>query len=90
MSRKLLLLVLTLWRISDENLKSDYLPWKWHRNKMYTRFSCLSFGSIKLALLDCMKVLEHFYKNKASHFKQRQLNGILCHCFTSLVLFVPS
>ena len=42
-------------------------------------------------LLYCMSVLfEHFYKNKASHFKQRQLNGILCRCFTSLVLFLPS
>ena len=35
-------------------------------------------------------LFEHFYKNKASHFKQRQLNGILCRCFTSLVLFLPS
>ena len=41
---------LRLWRINDENLKSDYLTWKWHRNKMYTRFLCLSFGSIKLSL----------------------------------------
>ena len=45
----------------------------------------------KRALLHCMYVLfEDFYNNKASHFKQRQLSGILCHCFTSLVLFLPS
>ena len=37
---------LHLWRSNDEDLKSDYLMWKWHRNKMYTRFLCLSFGSI--------------------------------------------
>ena len=42
---------LRLWCINDENyLKSDYLTWKWHRNKMYTRFLCLSVGSIKLLL----------------------------------------
>ena len=34
------------WHSNDEDLKSDYLTWKWHRNKMYTRFLCLSFGSI--------------------------------------------
>ena len=37
-----------LWRSNDEDFKSDYLTWKWHRNKMYTIFLCLSFGSIKL------------------------------------------
>ena len=41
---------LGLWRINDENLKSDYLTWNWHQNKMYTRCLCLSFGSIKLLL----------------------------------------
>ena len=41
---------LRLRRSSDENLKSDYLTWKWHRNKMYTGFLCLNFGSIKLLL----------------------------------------
>ena len=39
-----------LWRSNDEDLKSDYLTWKWHQNKMYTIFLCLSFGSIKLLL----------------------------------------
>ena len=28
---------LRLWRSNDEDLKSDYLTWKWHRNTMYTR-----------------------------------------------------
>ena len=61
MSRKLLLLVLTLAFVlvflaplawyNDEDLKSDYLTWKWHPNKIYTRFLGLSFGSIKLLLL---------------------------------------
>ena len=41
---------LRLWRINDENLKSVYLTWKWHRNKTYTTFLCLSFGRIKLLL----------------------------------------
>ena len=35
----------------------------------------------KRALLTCMQVFEHFYKNKASHQKQRQLSGILCRFF---------
>ena len=48
-------------------------------------------AATKLASVNTLHVLfEHFYKNKASHFKQRQLNGILCRCFTSLVLFLPS
>ena len=61
MSRKLFLLVLTLAVVlvflaplaqcNDEVLKSDYLTWKWHPNKIYTIFLCLSFGSIKLLLL---------------------------------------
>ena len=32
-------------------LKSDYLTWKWHPNKIYTRFLSLIFGSITLLLL---------------------------------------
>ena len=61
MSRNLLLLVLTLAVVlvflaslaqyNDEVLKSDYLTWKWHLNKICTIFLCLSFGSIKLLLL---------------------------------------
>ena len=31
--------------------KSDYLTWKWHPEKIYTRFLCLSYSSIKLLLL---------------------------------------
>ena len=51
MSRTILLLVLTLAFVfascpfSD---KSDYLTWKWHPNKIYIRFLCLSYGSVKL------------------------------------------
>ena len=61
MSRKLLLLVLTLAvelvflaplaQYNDEVLKSDYLTWKWHPNKISIQFLFLSFGSIKLLLL---------------------------------------
>ena len=31
--------------------KSDYLTWKLHSNKIYIRFLCLSYSSIKLLLL---------------------------------------
>ena len=32
-----------------------------------------------------VSVVREFYKNKASHCKQGQLNGILCRCGTSYV-----
>ena len=54
MSRMLLLLLLTLpflFVCRSFTEKSDYLTWKWHANKIYTRFLCLSYGSIKLLLL---------------------------------------
>ena len=56
MSRKVSLLVLTLAFVlflaplawyNDEDLKSDYLTWKWHPNKISIQFLFLSFGSIK-------------------------------------------
>ena len=61
MSRKLLLLELTLAVVlvflaslpqyNDEVLISDYLTWKWHPNKINTKFLRLSFGSNELLLL---------------------------------------
>ena len=48
---KMFLGVNPLAQYNDEVLKSDYLTWKRHPNKICTRFLCLSFGSIKLLLL---------------------------------------
>ena len=40
----------SLVQYNDEDLKSNYLTWKWHPNKIYTSCLCLSCGSIKLLL----------------------------------------
>ena len=34
--------------------------------------------------------VEHFYKNKASHCKQRQLNGIISLCFTFFLSIISA
>ena len=48
MSRTLLLLVLTLAFVFVSRGFSEKLDyWKWHPNKIYTRFVCLSYDSIK-------------------------------------------
>ena len=57
MSRMLLLLVLTLAFVlfvffaSGFSEKADFLTWKWHSNKIYIIFLCLSYDSIKPSLL---------------------------------------
>ena len=51
---RLLLLVLTLAFVFVSRAiseKLDYLTWKLHPNKIYPRFLCLSYGSIKPLLL---------------------------------------
>ena len=77
------------------HLRTREQAFNWAMNTELLKFKSLRWPKppllSKRALLHCMSVLfDHFYKNKASHFKQRQLNGILCRCFTSLVLFLPS
>ena len=48
---------LRLWR-EIGFLKSDYFTWKWHPNRIYTRF--LSYGSIERLLLS-IKLGEKWY-----------------------------
>ena len=48
-------------------------------------------AATKQASVTTLHVLfEHFYKNKASHCKQRQLNGIFCRCFTSFSIYISA
>ena len=67
------------WAMNTELLKFKSLRWP--------KPSLLSSERYYIACKCCLSI---FTKNKASHCKQRQLNGILCHCFTSLVFFLPS
>ena len=62
MSRTLSLLVSTLLFLFVSlavGAKSDYLTWKWHPNKIYTRF--LRYCSVKLFLLLQIKLVEKQY-----------------------------